>query len=106
MVIDKKLTTYLDRPDVNETFIDTVESISVDNDCLRIELSVTRLDLRKRTNPPSGSRHPACRLVMPVTTVPDLYNQLSRIINAMEKKGKVKRGPRGPAAVEGPKSVQ
>jgi hypothetical protein len=106
MLTDKKLTTYLDRPEVNETFIDIVEGISVDNHCLRIELSVTRINLRKRTNPLSGSRYPACRLVMPIATVPDLYNQLSQIINAMEKKGTVKKGPQGSVAVQGPQSVQ
>jgi hypothetical protein len=106
MLIDKKLTTYLDRPELNETFIDTVEGISVDNHCLRIELSVTRLDVKKRTSPPSCCRYPASRLVMPASTVVDLYNQLTQIVNAMEKKGKVKKGPQGPAVVQRPPSVQ
>lgn len=105
MGIDKKLTTYIDCPEVNETFVETVESMSLDDYCLRIELSVTRLDVKKGTRPPSGNRYPACRLVMPASAVVDLYNQLLQIVNAMEKKGKVKKnGPQGPAAVQVPSS--
>ena len=68
---------------------------------VRMEFVVNRLDAFKEGAPISGKKHLACRLVMPIGGVPHLYNQLSNLMAAMEKRGLVQRNQGKPA--EAPK---
>ena len=55
---------YVDRPDISETFADSVSGLIFDGQSLRIEFAVTRLDEVKPNMPITGRRYPACRLVL------------------------------------------
>ena len=54
---------YVDRPDVGETFADSITGLVFDGQTLRVEFSVTRVDEVKPDAPISGRRYPASRLV-------------------------------------------
>ena len=52
---------YVDRPEVAETFADSITGLIFDGQTLRIEFAVTRLDEVKTGAPITGRRYPACR---------------------------------------------
>ena len=52
---------YVDRPDVVETFADSINSLFFDGQMLRIEFGVNRFDDMKPNAPLTGRRLPACR---------------------------------------------
>lgn len=82
--------SYLDLPDVSETFSDSIEKISFDGQSWRFEFCVTRMD---EPRPPiiSGKKYPACRLVLTPNAGIDLANKLKGMIEAMEKQGLIKQ---------------
>jgi hypothetical protein len=87
---------YLDRPEVEETFADSVTGLIFDGQTLRIEFGVTRFDDVKPNTQITGRRYPACRLVLPPAAAVDLINRMQQIANALTQAGVVKAGP--PAA--------
>ena len=55
---------FVDRPEVSETFADSIKVISFDGQTMRIEFCVTRMDEPKPPVPPTGRQYPVCRLVL------------------------------------------
>ena len=81
----------IDRPELPETFVDSMGLSTFDGPTVRLEFCVTRLDA---PNPPAqatGTRYTACRLVMQPDLAIDLYNQLQGMLGAMEQQGIIKR---------------
>jgi hypothetical protein len=85
---------YLDRPDVTETFSDSVTGLIFDGQTLRIEFGVTRFDDVKPNAPITGRRYPACRVVLPPAAAVDLINRMQQIAAALTQAGVVKATPR------------
>lgn len=85
---------YLDRPDLAETFADSVSGLIFDGQTLRIEFAVTRLDEVKTGAPITGRRYPACRVVLPPAAAVDLINRMQQIAAALTQAGLVKPTPR------------
>ena len=85
---------YIDRPDVVETFVDSVSGLVFDGQTLRIEFAVTRLDEVKANSPITGRRFPACRLVLPPAAAVDLINRMQQIGAALAQAGVAKAAPR------------
>lgn len=85
---------YLDRPDITETFADSVTGLIFDGQSLRIEFGVTRFDDVKPNTPISGRRYPACRIVLPPAAAVDLINRMQQITAALTQAGVVKAAPR------------
>jgi|SRR5580658_3765375 hypothetical protein len=85
---------YIDRPDVAETFADSVSGLIFDGQSLRIEFAVTRLDEVKPNSPITGRRYPACRLVLPPAAAVDLINRMQHIGAALTQAGVTKATPR------------
>ena len=83
--------TYVERPEVSETFADTIEKLSFDGQTLRMELCVTRMDDPTPPNPPTGKKYTACRLVLPPLAALDLANKLQQLVAMLEQQGIVKR---------------
>ena len=81
----------IDRPELTETFVDSLGNGSFDGQTARLTLSVTRLDPISPSKPPTAKRYPACRLVLPPDAVIALFNQLQQLIGVMEQHGLVKR---------------
>ena len=94
---------YIDRPDVAETFADSVSGVVFDGQTLRIEFAVTRLDEVKPNSPITGRRYPACRLALSPAAALELINRMQQIANALTQAGVVKATPRTGAA-EAPKA--
>jgi len=74
---------YLDRPEVAETFADSVSGVVFDGQTLRLEFAVTRLDEVKPNAPITGRRYPACRIVLPPSAAIDLINRMQQIATAL-----------------------
>jgi len=81
---------YVDRPDLGETFADSVSGLIFDGQTLRIEFAVTRLDEVKSGTPITGRRYPACRVVLPPAAAIDLINRMQQIATALTQAGVVK----------------
>ncbi len=85
---------YVDRPDVAETFADSVSGLVFDGQTLRIEFAVTRLDEVKPNTPITGRRYPACRVVLPPAAAADLINRMQQIGAALAQAGAVRAAAR------------
>ncbi len=85
---------YIDRPDIEETFADSVGGLIFDGQTLRIEFAVTRLDEVKANTPLTGRRYPASRIVLPPAAAVDLINRMQQIAAALTQAGMVKAAPR------------
>ena len=84
---------YIDRPEVAETFADSITNVTFDGQTLRMELAVTRLDDVKPNTPLNGRRYPACRLVLSPSAALDLINRVQQITAAMTQAGTLKANP-------------
>jgi len=80
----------VDRPEVAETFADSITGLTFDGQTLRIEFGITRLDEVKPNAPVTGRRYPACRIVLPPGAAIDLINRMQQIATALSQAGLVK----------------
>ena len=88
----------VDRPDLAETFADSVSGLVFDGQTLRIDFALTRLDEIKPNAPITGRRYPACRLVLPPAAAADLINRMQQIAQALTEAGLATRNaPRAAA---------
>jgi hypothetical protein len=85
---------YIDRPDIAETFVDSVSGLVFDGQSLRIEFAVTRIDEVKPGALITGRRYPACRLVLPPAAAVDLINRMQQVGAALTQAGVAKATPR------------
>src|SRR4051812_35029012 len=82
---------YVDRPDIAETFADFVQRIQFDGQTLRFEFCVTRIeDQAASGGVPTGTRYPACRLVLSANAAVDLMNKMQQITASLIKAGVLK----------------
>lgn len=77
--------TYVDRPDLMETFADTLETFNTDGETLRMEFCVDRLDARSMEHggKPNATKHPVARIVMPLSTAVEMMNRLNGLFTSM-----------------------
>jgi hypothetical protein len=94
---------YIDRPEVSETFADSIRGLSFDGQTMRIEFCSIRIDPVKPPEIPTGRQYPVSRMVLTPSAGIELFNRLQQIIKALEKSGAVHRTP--PAAAT-PKTIQ
>jgi hypothetical protein len=83
--------TYIDRPELTETFADSITGLYFDGQSLRIEFTVSRMDEIKPNTPVTGRRYPACRLVLPPGAAVELINKMQQVGAALTKAGVVKQ---------------
>jgi hypothetical protein len=90
---------YEDRPELLETFSDSVGHWHFDGSTLRVDFLITRFDPIKSPEPRSGRRLPVCRLALTTAGAIELLNECRRITVALEKAGLVKQeqGEKAPA---------
>jgi hypothetical protein len=93
---------YVDRPELVETFADSIHSLVFDGQSLRIEFGVTRLDEVKQNVAATGRRYPACRLVLTPAAAIELINRMQQVGSALAKAGVVKQIP--PATMPTPEA--
>jgi hypothetical protein len=85
-------TRYVDRPELGETFADSIHAMVWDGQTLRIEFCVTRYP-ESPTEGGEAKRYPSCRLVLTATAVTDLFNRVQQTIGALVKTGVVSQRP-------------
>ena len=90
-------TSFIDRPEISETFADSIRSLSFDGQTMRIHFCTTRLDEPK---PPNARQYTICRLVLTPTAAIDLFNKLQQIMSALEQSGAVKRASIPPKTIQ------
>ncbi|MCC7305036.1 MAG: hypothetical protein IT558_02120 [Alphaproteobacteria bacterium] len=91
MKLPEKQVQYIDRPEVVEIFADSVENFSYDGAGLRLEFCVTRFDPPQPPKMPTAKKYTASRLVLSTDGAMDLYNNLQKLVAALEAEGKIKR---------------
>jgi hypothetical protein len=74
---------YVDRPDCNETFADSISRLSFDGQTLRIEFAVARFDEANQDRQVTGRLYPVCRLVLTPGAAADLMQKLQRVAAAL-----------------------
>lgn len=87
---------YVDRPELGETFADSIGHLSFDGQSLRIEFAITRMDDVKQGAPLTGRRYPACRLVLPPGAAVELINRMQQVAAALTQAGVLRQNPPAP----------
>jgi hypothetical protein len=77
--------TYVDLPEISETFADSIYGVLFDGQTLRITFAVNRMDPPQPPNPTTGKCYPACRLVLTPSAAAELSQQLNQIGAAMAR---------------------
>ena len=89
---------FIDRPDLVETFVDNVRTVTFDGATVRAELCVTRYE-EGAAPAANAKQYPTARLVLRPDAAVDLFMRLQRLIALMEQRGIIKRDqPKTPAA--------
>jgi hypothetical protein len=91
---------FVDRPDLDETFSDSIRSVTFDGQTMRLMFCATRLDQPKQTDPPAAKQYPVCRLVLTPPAAVDLFNKLQQLMSIMEKSGVIKKEQIPPRTVQ------
>src|ERR1700680_1930247 len=81
---------YVDRPECNEIFVDSMVGSVFDVKTLRLEFAATRLDDVKQNFPVTGRRYTACRLALSPSAAIELMNRMQQIAAAMAQAGLLK----------------
>ena len=90
--------TFVDRPDLQETFADSLETFTFNNNLLRFNLCCSRLQIpegKDQKAQPSAKKYPVARVVMPLDAAVDLFNQLNQLFGALEQSGVIKKEQKG-----------
>ena len=82
--------SYIDLPEISETFVDSFGAMLFDGQTARIELCVTRMDEITPGKQPTARKYPACRLVLTPNALLELSTNMQNIINALIKQGILK----------------
>jgi hypothetical protein len=91
---------FEDRPEVSETFVDSLQAIHFDGQSMRLTLCTTRYEPAKSGNPSTGVRVPACRLVLTPHAALDLFNKLQQVMKHLESAGVVTKEPITPQTIQ------
>jgi hypothetical protein len=77
--------TYVDLPEMSETFADSVHTLLFDGQTLKITFAVNRMEPAQSPNQTTGKRYPACRLVLTATGAAELISQVTKLGAAIAK---------------------
>jgi len=76
--------TYVERPEIAETYADFLETVVFDGASVRMEFVVHRFD-RPSEGVPSGRKVTAARLVLPMSGAANLASQLDALLAALRE---------------------
>lgn len=83
--------TYVDRPEVSETFADSLWRISFENMVIKMELVVNRVDDPNPPAAPAGRAMTACRIVMPLPGMIDMLGKLQAVVAQLQAAGVIRQ---------------
>src|SRR5258706_6130960 len=84
-------TTFVDSPELDETFGDSIRVVWFDGNTWRIEITVTRIEPAAPPQPVASTQHPTCRLVVSATAGLDRLTNLTQVDASPEHPGIPKR---------------
>ena len=93
--------TYVDRPEVSETFADSLEKVILDGGVARLEFVVNRLDQPRPPAAPTGKKYTTCRLALPMAGLVGLANQLHGLMQALSQQGAFRQITPAPGSPSG-----
>jgi hypothetical protein len=79
--------TYVDQPQVGETFADSFHTLNFDGQTLRMVFCVTRQDDPDPARPLTAKQYPVLRLVMPAASGLQFIESLKQLVEQMVKQG-------------------
>lgn len=79
--------TYVDRPEISETYADLLGRVLCNGTTLRMEFLVNRMDNPQPGQPGSGKGYTACRVVIPLPGMMDMVGKLQNIIAQLQAAG-------------------
>jgi hypothetical protein len=79
--------THVDRPEVSETFADSMWRVNVENMIAKLEFVVNRLDDPTPAAPLTGRAVTACRIVMPLPAMIDMLGKLQGVMSQLQTAG-------------------
>lgn len=83
---------FVERPELPETFADSLRGVMFDGSVVRVEFCVTRVAGAGAAGGQTNmTRQPACRLVLTASGAVELFNQLQQVMGALAQQGIVKR---------------
>jgi hypothetical protein len=88
---------YVDRPEVSETYADSLEKAMFDGNSIKMEFVVNRLNPPVVSKPPGGKKVTSSRLVMPLAGIIQMVSQLKDIMASLEQQGIIKTTPIAPS---------
>ena len=81
---------HIDRPELGETFADSISAVHFDGQTLRITFGVTRPQQPQPSQPGTVFRYPVCRLVLTSAAGVELMNQMQKLKEGLVKAGVLK----------------
>ena len=86
----------VDRPELNETFVDSLGLSTFDGAAARLTFCVMRIQEPQTGKPAMFKRYPVCRMVLTPDAAVELFNRLNQMMGALQKLGLVKMEPGKP----------
>jgi len=81
--------TYVERPEIAETYADYLETVVFDGTSIRMEFVVNRFDRPNAQKAPSGRRVTAARLVLPMHGAANLASQLNSLLATLREQDSI-----------------
>src|ERR1044071_4044085 len=101
MKVSSQQITDVDRPELAETFVDSLTLSTFDGAAARLTFCVLRMQEPQQGKPAHFNRYPAGRMWLPPDATIELYTRLTKMRGALQKLGLVKMEPgKPPQAVE------
>jgi hypothetical protein len=85
------LLTYVDRPEILETYVDTLWRVYFDGNAIRMDFVVNRLDNPQAQPPRLGKAFTASRIVIPLFGMADMLNKLQDIMGQLQAQGTIRQ---------------
>ena len=84
---------FVDRPDLTETFADSIHSMVWDGATMRIEFCVTRYPAPTSGTHLAAPHYPVARMVLTPAAASDLFNRLQQTMRALADSGAIATAP-------------
>src|ERR1044072_5533111 len=107
MKVSPQQITDVDRPELAETFVDSLTLSTFDGAAPRVPCCVLRMQEPQQGKPAHFNRYPVCRMVLTPDATIELYNRLNQMMGALQKLGlvKIEPGKPPPAAEQRPRQA-
>ncbi len=92
---------YVDRPEILETYVDSLWRVYFDGQTIRMDFVINRMDDPQPQIPPSDKALTASRIVIPVIGMADMLSKLQNVVAQLQAQGTLRQA-HAPAGVQRP----